>query len=624
MRQFAFLLAGAAGMASGQDANPPDEAAKLATEEQPRPAVVVEWTESDTKLANHYIRLLEANPEYGNVLNLLWGLYEKRSQTDLLLDYFRQAATQQGSVVVQTLFGHLLRKNEQLDEARETYSAILEADPDNPHALRGAAEISDQQKRSAKALALYNRLAERTPVSTKEGVAFRLRQAALLRDTDQIDAAAKIWNELLAAWPGNMALRSEIVALLIEAGRTEEAVAALKSLTQSTDPEARLNALNSLARLHEFVGDFDDASTAIREAMSVLHFQHHEFASLFERLVRLHERFDKLPELEASLEAAASQPNPSEQAIHLMAHFYRLTASPAAEEIWAERLAGLVPANTDYQLQLVDIRMRNDHYAAAAETLDRLIAEQSEAPLSLTLLRSRVALNLEGREAAEGIIEGFLKKWPDLGTAGLQSVVTFAREHYLDGLVERLLGGDRGKMLASGDSESAPMELARFFRERGRTKQAEQTLRDYVAEAEGSSVLKASRLAEVAAAFRELDLPEAALRAIEEAITLAPDSLEYRIARAEIFMDQKRIDDAVAGFEEVWEKSRDLKSRTEIDQRLFSLLRGLTDDPVHGAAAPNPAFPAGPIQTLEQYRAAAAAANSGGRSADDPPPKRLT
>lgn len=620
---FALFVLGAAGLAAGQDQ--PAAAAGPAPAEpagEARAAAAVEWTESDTRLANHYIRLLEANPEYGNVLNLLWGLYEKRGQTGLLLDYFRQAAEQQGTVVVRTLYGHLLRKNEQLDEARELYSAILETEPDQYHALRGAAEISDQQKRAAKALALYNRLIETVPIGTEDGAAFRLRQAALLKESGQLDEAAAVWNALLAAWPGNVALRSEIISLLIEAGRTEAAVKALGDLAAAADPEARLEALQSLARLHEFVGDFDEASATLREAMGLLHFQHHEFGSLFERLVRLHERFDQLPELERSLEAAASQANPSERSVYLMAQFHRLTANPAAEETWAGRLADLVPGNVDYQLQLVDVRMRNDHYEAAAEALDRLIAAQAEAPLSLTLLRSRVALNLEGREAAEAIVDGFLRKWPDLEPAALQAVLAFAREHYLDGLVERLLGGQQGKMLAGGDSEAAPVELARFFRERGRARQAEQTLLDYVAEAESSSVLKAARLAEVTAAFRELDLIEAALAAIQEAIALAPDNLDFRIKRAEIFIDQKRIDEAVAAFEDVWERSPDLKAKTDIDQRLFSLLRGLTDEPA-SPAAPSPPPASGPIQTLEQYRAAAAAASAGGRSADDPPPRRL-
>ncbi|MBL9151075.1 MAG: tetratricopeptide repeat protein [Verrucomicrobiales bacterium] len=620
-----IIAAGLAGPADAQQ-EPAKAAAETPAQAGAATAAAAEWTESDTRLANHYIRLLEQNPEYGNVLDLLWGLYEKRGQTALLVDYFKQASMQQGSIVVQTLFAHLLRKAERLDEARDIYSAILETAPDDFHALRGAAEISDQQKRSAKALALYNRLAEKTPIGTEDGAAFRLRQAAMLKETGQIDEAARIWNELIAAWPGNVALRSEIVALLIEAGRADDATAALKGLAQTSDPEARLNALNSLARLHEFVGDFEAASVALRDAMAVLHFQHHEYAALFERLVRLHERFDRLPELAGQLEKAASQPNPSEQAVHLMAEFHRLTADPAGEEEWAARLAALVPDNADYQLRLVDIRMRNDHYEAAAETLDRLIAAQAEAPLSLTLLRSRVALNLEGREAAEGILDEFLKKWPGLETAALQSVLSFAREHYLDGLVERLLAGDKGKMLAGGDSEAAPMELARFFRERGRSKQAEQTLRDYVAEAEGSSVLKAARLAEVTAAFRELDLLEAALTAIDEAIALAPENLEFRLRRAEIFIDQKRIDDALAVFEEVWEKSSDIKARTDIDQRMFSLLRGQTDENTTPAPQPGaaPAPLTGPIQTLEQYRAAAIAASSGNRAADDPPPRQLT
>ncbi len=590
-----------------------------AQESNPQPAA---WTDADTKLANHYFRLLEQKPEYGSVLDLLWGLYEKKSQTSLLVDYLKQAATEQGTIIARTLYGHLLRKSDQLDEAREVYSAILDDEPDNVIALRGAAEISDQQGRSAKALALYTRLADHTLIDTEDGVAFRLRQAAMMRASDQLDEAARVWNALLAAWPEDTRLRGEIVSLLIEAGRTGEAIAALEKMAENGDPALRLTSLNSLARLHEFVNDFDAASTAMAEAMSLLHFKHHEFAALYERLVRLHERFDRLPELEGRLEADAGRPNPSEQAVFLMAEYYRLTANPAREEIWTERLTRLAPGNVDYQLRLVDTRMQNDHYAAAAETLDALLAAQSEAPLALTLLRSRVALNLEGREAAEEVIDAFLTRWPraDLDTLG--TILAFAREHYLDALVERLLGGESGKLLAGGDRESAPMELARFFHERGRTRQAEQTLLGYVAEAVGSPTLKAARLAEVTAAFRELDLTDAAVKAIEEAIALAPENLVYRTTRAEIHIDRKETESAIAAFEAIWEASPDLKSRTEIDQRIFSLLRGLTDEPAGGPLAPA-TVPTGPPRTLEEYRQMAAAANRSARASDDPPPRRL-
>ncbi|MCB1231436.1 MAG: tetratricopeptide repeat protein [Verrucomicrobiae bacterium] len=593
---------------------------------EPAAANVSTWTDADTKLANHYFRLLEQKPEYGSVLDLLWGLYEKKSQTSLLIDYLKGAATQQGTIVARTLYGHLLRKNEQLDEAREIYSAILDDEPDNVIALRGAAEISDQQNRSAKALALYNRLVEHTPINTEDGVAFRLRQAALLRASDQLDEAAKVWNEMLAASPNDTRLRSEIVSLLIEAGRTEDAIAALEGLAKGNDPALRLTSLNSLARLYEYIGDFDAAATAMAEAMSLLHFKHHEFASLFERLVRLHERFDRLPELQQRLESDASRENPSEQSVYLMAEYFRLTANPASEETWLERLTKLAPGNVDYQLRLVDTRMQNDHYAAAAEMLDQLLASQNEAPLALTLLRSRVALNLDGRDAAEKVIDTFLTKWPNADLDTLGTILAFAREHYLDGLVERLLGGEQGKMLAGGgDSESAPMELARFFHERGRTKQAEETLLDYVAEAAESPTLKAARLAEVTAMFRELDMTAAAVKSIEEAMALAPENIDYRITRAEIHVDRKEIEPAIAAFETVWKQMPDLKSRTEIDQRIFSLLRGLTDNPSQTPPASAVGAPpyTGQPRTLEEYRRMAAAANRSVRAADDPPPRRL-
>ena len=613
-----FGIAGAQDADSDNEADPGEEAESLST-----------WTESDTRLANHYLQLLQQNPEYGNVLTLLWQLYEKHDQTGLLLEYLKGAAEQQpGSVVAVILHGHLLRKNEQFDEAREAYGLVLEKEPENLIALRGAAEINEQQGRMAKALALYRRLVELSPsIDTEDAVAIRLRQASLLRESEQLDEAAVIWNELLAARPTDTRLRSEIVAQLIESGRTEDAIAALEGLAEDRDPAQRLTSLDSLARLYEFIGDFDQASVSMREAMGILHFKHHQFASLFERLVRLHERFDRLPELESGLEEEASRENPSERSVFLMAEFYRLTANPSREETWIRRLAELVPGNVDYRLRLVDTQMENDQYAAAAETLDGVLSSQADPPLALILLRSRIALNLEGREAAEAVIDAMLARGSNRDLDTLRRVLDFARKHYLDSLVERLLGGEDGQRIASGgDNESAPMELARFFHERGRTRQAEKALRDYVAEAEGSPILKAARLAEVTAAFRELNLSEAAMDAIEEAISLAPENTDFQMARAEIFIDRKETEKAIAALEQIWQAVSEFKVRTEIDQRLFSLMRGMSDEPAApGAGAGTGGGPGftGPPRTMEEFRRLSAIANRSVRAADDPPPRRL-
>ena len=115
------------------------------------------WTATDTRLANHYIQLLQKDPAYDNVLDLLWALYGKKDQASLLLEYFK-GASESGPTVAKLIYAHLLRKNEQVDEARPFYDAVLEADPNSLPALKALAEIADQQKRWAKALSLYTRL----------------------------------------------------------------------------------------------------------------------------------------------------------------------------------------------------------------------------------------------------------------------------------------------------------------------------------------------------------------------------------------------------------------------------------------------------------------------------------
>lgn len=342
------------------------------------------WTETDTKLANHYIRLLQQKPEYGNVLDLLWGLYEKRSQTDLLLNYFQQAATaDDGPLVAGILYGHLLRKDERPEDAWTVYNKVLETEPGNAIALKAAAEIADQQRRPEEAILLYGKLEPLVSIQTEEGVVIRQRRAALLREAGRIDEAVTIWNALLVAWPGNVFLRTEIVGHLMEAGRAEEAVEILRELNQRDDPELRLTSLEILNQLYEFTNDFDGAAEALTAAMDLVHFKHHRHAALFERFVRLHERFSRLQELEQRLTEPAAKPQPSEKAVFLMAEFYELTADPVEEEQWVELLTEILPNHVEYRVRLVEIQMQNDRYAEAAGLLDSLIASLPDPPLRL-------------------------------------------------------------------------------------------------------------------------------------------------------------------------------------------------------------------------------------------------
>jgi len=578
------------------------------------------WTETDTRLANHYLKLLQGEPSYGKVLNLLWELYEKKDQTSLLLDYIGKAAASK-ALVPTLIHAHLLRKNDQIDGAREAYGMVLDLDPANPHALRASAEIADLQERSSRALSLYTQLAEVVPVTDEEGVAFRLRAAALHRMRDQSAEALAIWKSLLNAYPGNDSLRNQIVSQLLEAGETDAALEILTSLAESGSPREQLDALLELTTLYEFISDFDGAVTSATRGLSLLHFKNHDYAALFSQLVQIHERFERLPDLEATLSERVGDENPTEQSLFDLAEFYRLTASPEDEEKTIAKLVALLPADLDYRLRLTRIQMRNDRYEAAAATLETALTDQASVPLHLILLRAQIALNDEDRVLAREIVEDYLEEQsPDKDEVG--EIVAFARENYLDELVEKLLRDSFDDAVASGNGASAPAELARFLNERGRTNQALEALDNFVEGAGESTIERSRRLYQVSIVLRELDEVSRALAFLEEAIELTPEKQEYLTMRADLLVESGQIEEAIALLESLWQKEEAYENRGDLDQRLFSLMRGhfstepkMTDD--------SSVLQNGKIQSLAQYRRLAAAASQIGRSGDEPPPAEL-
>ncbi len=575
-----------------QDAEPKE---KLAAETS-------EWSATDTKLANHYLSLLMATPEYGSVLDLLWALYEKRESIPLLLQYIGGAAESDEEGTAKLLYAHLLRKNGDDDAAQDRYSQVLDLQSENIHALRGAAEMAESAGKSAKAQSYYNRLIPLLPLPDRDGAEMRMRKAGLLKELGQIDEAVGLWLEVLAAFPEDIGLRAEVVGLLLEANRVEGAVQVLREMMTTDDPELKVFALQELNRLYEFVGDFDGASKAAHEGMALAHFKHHIYADFFGRLVRLHERFGRLPELEKELVARADQQAPTEQAVYGLVEFFGLTANPKEREIWLARLVDLVGSNPVYRSELAYAQIENDHYEAAAKTVDQLLASNpsGETPLPLLLLRTRIELNLNGKASAAEILQRFIDEAKP-NAESLRKVLTFSRENYLDGVVESLLRGPLAneELIAKDDAPSA-VRLAAFLRERGRVKQARETLEEYVAEAGDDKRRRLQRLEHIALAYREMDMLDESLAAINEAIELEPDNLPLAVQRAEIEVAQGNVDAAVTTYQSVWVRTETIDDKTEIDQRLFSLLRGLSDEKFEEAPK-QPPLGSSPA-TMAQFR----------------------
>ena len=577
------------------------------------------WTETDTRLANHYIKLLQKDPEYGSVLTLLWDLYEKKGQVALLLDYLGKASSAE-QAIPKILFAHLLRKSGDLDQARAVYSEALELAPENRHALQALAEINDREKRYNKALSLYTRLAEQVPLAEEDGVAMRLRKAELHRLQGQVEEAVQTWNDLLRTFPEKNDLRSRIVALLLEVGETEAARSVLAELSQSDDARERVDALLELTRLNELISDFPAATESARTGLAMLHFRSNDYGSLFSRLVQIHERFEKLDSLEEELSAAAEGENPTEKALHDLSEFYRLTADPAGEESSLHRLVERVPSQLDYRLRLTRVLMRNDRYEEAARVLEVAFEGQKKIPLHLVLLRAQISLNDENKKRAEEILETYLEE-QDVSEEESREIIDFARENYLDRLVEQLLSRRMESTGAIADT-AVPIELARFLYERGRKEKARETLKNHIEAAQEAPREKARRLQQVATVYRDLGELDRAMQSIDAAIELDSENTSILTTRADLLVDSDEFDAAVKQLEEIWNGKESYAERADVDQRLFSLMRG------HYSTEPEleedlNILKGGTIQSLAQYRRLAAAASRVGRPGDEPPPEEL-
>ncbi|MGB3118246.1 MAG: tetratricopeptide repeat protein, partial [Verrucomicrobiales bacterium] len=508
-------------LVSGQDVAPPGPAAGASKPAETKKDGAVEspWSAGDTRLANQYIALLQQQPEYGNVLDLLWNLYQKRGQGELLLQYFESTAGPQGSPLGHLLYGHLLRKNEDLDGAKKHYEVVIKAVPQQKDALRGVAEILESQGQKARALSSYVRLVEIVPPGTEEGVALRLRLASLLRETGQIEQSVRIWEEVLEAHPGEVKLRTEVVGLLLEANRTPEAAKILESVVKDGTVEQRIDALRELARLHEFVNDFDASASADRRGMALAHFRNYVHEEFFTRLVRLYERFGRLVELETELKKPAEMEHPGEREVYLMAEYYRLTARQPDRIAWTRRLVELVPASVDYRLQLASLLLDSDQNEEADGLLAKLIAEQPDPPLPLILLRVQATIRQSGKAAAGALLAKYLDD-QTLADDSMRRVLDFSREYYLDDIVERILR-EHGLVAAAQAGESTPfeVELAKFHRERGRTREAIETLQRWVAQTGVGLQDRVARLHLAARTLRDQGLSEQAGQMLEQIIT---------------------------------------------------------------------------------------------------------
>jgi hypothetical protein len=535
------------------------------------------WTERETRLANEYLSLLVERPEHGRVLDLLWALYEKHDQTKLLLDNIRAQAASSGHPAALLIEGHLLRKSGDLKAAAAKYDVVLAKERKNALALSARAEVASELQQPQEALGFRTRLVEALPAGDpgRPGALLELGNLALALERN-VDAA-NAWEAAARERTGDFDFARQVAELLMRAGLPERAAAFFEKLAEQNEPEKKLSALLDLARIHEHADQFARSDAALVKALGLLHFRDGRYAEIFRRRVRLHERFGALEDLRNHLLAAGRMSPPSEKALSDLERFSAITVDPDEQVRWLRELVSLAPGSGEYRWQLVRALLDHEGAAEAAKLLDETLGKPGQDTPQALLLRCEADLRLGRNDEATARLKKLLSTTGDAETE--KQVLAFAQERALDAIIEEVL---RLRVERQAYKPEAVFELAAFYRARRKQAELEALFARFAAAARPDETQR--RLNDIAGFLATGDDADQAVIAARKAYESRPEGYEERLRLADLLAERGENEEAAKLLEAAWQAAGTPEQRSDVDERLISLLIG--EDAARSGAAP--------------------------------------
>ncbi len=550
------------GQSQEDGASPAPASASAAPEAKP-------WQEQDAKLASEYLNLLVEKPEYGRVLELLWSLYEKHGATAFLLESIATQAKEQPHPHVLLVHAHLLRKAGKLPEAVARYEEVLKLEAENAIALRACADIARERGEHDKALSYLHKLESPLPAGSPERAMLLLEVGRTALSAGRQDAAGAAWEAAVSMQPDNAALVREAAQLLLGAGFLDKAVGLYRKLAASTDPARRLDALFDLSRLEEQADHFEDAAKALRDGLALLHFKDWRYGQFFQRLVRLHERFNQLDTLKADLIKASQTQPPREQALSDLARYSSLVVDGAERVKWLRALVKAFPASLEHRWDLIRALFENEEHAEAAKLLDETLKGDASDPAALVLMRCEAHLRAGEQAQADARLSQLLEvqgSAPEVEKLILQ----FAQQRSLDGIIEKVL---RARLSRNPEKTEPVFELASFLVKRQREKEAVEIFQNWGVLPTGTEEDKHRRLRAISAFFGASGKIELAEKFAQESVQGQAAPADF-MALADILAQRGATHLALPLLEKAWEASTTDEQRQEVDERLLAVLSG--------------------------------------------------
>ncbi len=187
---------------------------------------------------------LELQPQAGRAHTGLAEVFlESRKLAEAIAEAKAALAAGDNRAAVYSLLGEALTLNKNYDEAITNLGEALKQEPRNARALRYRAEVFVARGNLPRAISdLQAALAIEKTTPTM------LRLAEVYHQSKQYPEATNVYQQVLAAEPANHEARAALAAMMIESGKSAEAVAELEALIKADPNRAALRA--QLAELY--------------------------------------------------------------------------------------------------------------------------------------------------------------------------------------------------------------------------------------------------------------------------------------------------------------------------------------------------------------------------------------
>ncbi|MEM6673118.1 MAG: tetratricopeptide repeat protein [Planctomycetota bacterium] len=341
-----------------------------------------------------------------------------------------------------------------------------------------------------------------------------LREADATGDTERLASAIETLERAVAADGASVLARQRLGLALLRADRTDEALPHLERAT-SLDPEIPEAQAVYGAALYA-LGDLEPAARAFRKAID-------GGVQAPETLHTYAQCLEQLGETERAIEA------------------YRRTLD-------------VRPSYTASYLRLAQLYERMGDATSSEAALSQFY-EWTSVETALRSARERA------RNAPNDVVPAVEVAGRELDVGAFDAALTWSRRalaldpvnfdaHYIAGIAARRLGAlDEARAYLEGASQASPndarplLELASLSAAHGDRAAARETLER--ARARGASPFASGLV------LRDLGDAEGAIAAFDEHVTLEPDHLDARLAKAGLLYERGRLADAAAVYEEV-------------------------------------------------------------------------